>query len=137
MDKSGLEGLLERLEKCEGPDRGIDGLIARDILGWLPHFDLEGDDILMWYEYGGHWHQPDDPCDGYHSVGEDHPDPDEFTNSLDACIALVERVLTEPIACGNKYACSYGMGPMNEAPTPALAFLTAAVKMLIAETENK
>src|SRR5262249_29396834 len=55
-DRDRLLALLARVEAATGPDRGLDGQIARDVIGWLPYFDLEGDDILNWPDMGGHWH---------------------------------------------------------------------------------
>lgn len=83
-----IDALIARLEAASGPDRGLDGLIARDALGWLPYFDLDGDDLLDWPEIGGHWHKPGNPCDGRHSVTNEHADPPAYTASLDAAMSL-------------------------------------------------
>lgn len=94
-----LRELEKRLEEATRPDRGLDGIIARDVAGWIPHFDLEGDRIIKWHRYGGHWHEPGThpkkgTCrarsDNYPGFQTDCP---EFTKSLDAAVALVERVL--------------------------------------------
>ena len=91
--------LLEKLQAATEGSRGLDGLIARDIEGWLPYFDLDGDDLLDWPDMGGHWHQPGDLCDHSHSVSSSesgpHRDPPHYTTSIDAAFALVERVLPE------------------------------------------
>ena len=88
--------LLEKLKAATEGSRGLDGLIARDIEGWLPYFDLDGDDLLDWPDMGGHWHQPGDLCDHSHSVdcskSGPHRDPPHYTTSIDAALALMERV---------------------------------------------
>ena len=63
----------------------------------------------------------------------------EFAATLDAAVALVEKVLPEPapffltIACANKYACSYGAGNFYEGPTPAIALLRCLISVLAEE----
>lgn len=133
---SDLHSLLERLQKADGPDREIDAAIIlmiehpgyrfpESVLNRVPH------DLQEAYERLTH--------DGF-GAGK-RPPP--YTAALDAAISLVEKVLPEPapffltIACAKEYGCSYGMGPMFIAPTPALALLTAMVQALIQEKENE
>lgn len=90
-----MTSLMDKLRSADKGSRGLDGLIARDIEGWLPSFGLEGDKITEWTKMGGHWHQPGDPCDHTHSVdwGENglHRDPPHYTTSVDAALAFAER----------------------------------------------
>ena len=94
-----MSELIQRLSEAEEGSRGLDGLIARDVEGWLPYFDLDGNDLIDWPDMGGHWHQPDDPCNHTHSVDSSetgpHRDPPCYTTSIDAALALVERVLPD------------------------------------------
>lgn len=94
-----LSALVRRVEGATGPDRGLDGLIARDVEGWVPHFDLDGDDLLDWPDMGGHWHRPKThpkrgECkarsDSYPGFESECP---SYTSSLDAAVSFVERVL--------------------------------------------
>lgn len=89
--------LKERMAKATGPDRGLDGLIARDVLGWVPDFALEGDRLLLWPNTGGHWEWPDYEDDWLEQQTGDFPDPQEFTASIDAALALLKRMLPSSI----------------------------------------
>ena len=90
MDKQALIALLERVEKATGPDRELDCRISH-------HFDRRG----IWYgaaEDSG-W-APAETVDGWddtkwHEVGQDYVSSlvQQFTRSIDAALALVERVL--------------------------------------------
>ena len=94
--------LREWVEKATGPERGLDGLIARDVLGWIPYFGLEGDALVDWPMMGGHWHQPGDLCGHWHDVSKaKYPDPPEYTASIDAAITLYlvkpDRIPSDPL----------------------------------------
>jgi len=140
MNKPALEGLLERLEKCEGPDREIDFWISARIYNPSHHTDAEL--------------QADIDAVGIEGMVIEAP----YTASLDACIALVERVLPgyrwhlhsvayvdgayqgDGIGRADIHSpLSSGWGPkwFSCAPGYALPLLTATVKALIAETKNK
>lgn len=85
-----MKELIRRLTKAAGPDRGLDGMIARDVLGWLLYFDLDGGRVIKWHQSGGHWHLPGDPCDGRHPISaERNPDPPCFTASADDALTLI------------------------------------------------
>lgn len=142
-DRKTLEALLKRVEEAGGEDRGLDGLIARDLLGWLPYFDLSGDYLLEWPDMGGHWHLPGDPCDHRHHVDEEHnPDPAEFTASVDDALELVERLLPGAIL-GMKgprwkvslWTARVGYHETEWHITLSLAILAALLKALIGQTE--
>jgi hypothetical protein len=150
MTMTDLRALRERVAGLQGPDRGVDGLIARDLLGWLPYFDLDGDRLLDWHQAAGHWHLPGDPCDGRHSVDDErNPDPDEFTASIDAAVALIERVLpgcVGDVDFGHAHADQPGArlfvpseigNHAAEAPTPALALLLALLDAKISEEPSR
>lgn len=98
-----VTGLVERLEKATGGDRGLDALLAQ-VAGWEWHGDGPVEEYPMW---AGHWVQPGFPMNGTFGVrgkglcdcnvisethGNDKPPP-HYTASLDAALALVERVL--------------------------------------------
>jgi hypothetical protein len=75
-----VTGLVERLEKATGPDREIDGLIVLTFYGWTFQ-KMKGDSCPYWREQNAEWYQR--KKDG----------PPKVTASLDAALALVERVL--------------------------------------------
>ena len=73
--------IIARLEKAEGPDREIDGFIAL-VEGWT--FEkMEGDRSPYWRKPG--------VTDYF--MRSDLP---RYTASIDAAIALVERILPDP-----------------------------------------
>ena len=89
---NGVAELLERVKAATGPDRGLDGLIARDLEGWVPHFALKGDELTDWPDMGGHWHLPDDPdADDCQRAPSNEPPP--YTVSIEAALTLAERML--------------------------------------------
>lgn len=143
-----LHEILERLEKAEGPDREIDA--------WLI-FAL---DLEQRYIAGGKEPIPRDikwdgvefslyDENGKHGFWGPHVVP-EFTASLDAAVALVEKMLPEwwwrvnggsPATKGRlRTACVAPIGThdtINEiGMTAPLALLAAMAKALIAETEK-
>jgi hypothetical protein len=98
--------IIKRLEAATGPDRGLDGIIARDVEHWIPHFDLDGDDLLDWPDMGGHWHSPGDPSAFRCAIVDGALEPPHYTASIDAALALVERMLPGwgwNISCPDKY----------------------------------
>jgi hypothetical protein len=75
-----LSDLIERVEKATGPDREIDYEIARTIEGYAnAPTDLEG---IQAADHGA-------------GIWPDGGQPGRYTASLDAAIALVERVLPD------------------------------------------
>lgn len=154
---SDLRALAERLEKATGADRALDGLLAV-LGGWEWHGD---GGVERHATCAGHWVSPESPTNG--SFGKRGPglcdcltiserfgnteDAPAYTSSIDAAVALAERVLagchwsvtnaavrpranvwapqpTRPI-----------MGPYSSAPTPALALCLAVVRAKLAEAE--
>lgn len=85
-----LRGLIARLEKLEGPDREIDGLL----FGWLHNTEPCGTFMCGFVEEKFQFRHPDDSPEGryraWYVSGDDVP---AYTESLDAAVALVERVL--------------------------------------------
>lgn len=141
MKKLDLKALLERVRNATGPDRGLDGLLARDVEGWIPHFALEGEDIIDWPWMGGHWHLPGDPdADDCQQAPSD--EPPAYTASIDAALALVERVLPGWQWCLNRLGRPMALvnnGPgvqfeCERAETMPLAILTS---LLLALTSNQ
>lgn len=143
-----LRGLIERLEKLEGPDREIDAEINGLSHGGRVHLvDLE-DGVVVWEK----------PIDGMwvRRILKLSRVP-RYTASLDAAVALVERVLpgwsgvvdfgTEsPIRRADLYSPVKEMGedeygnPVEirddaggEGSTPAIALLIAALRALSQE----
>ena len=142
-----LDALIERLEKLEGADRGVDGLIARDVDGWVPHFDLEGDRLLEWHDFGGHWHRAGThpkgaACkarsDSYPGFERECP---SYTASLDAALALVARVLPgwgfhfgsnidDTFHAEVEHRMAPGTASVADAKTPAIALYLATLQAL-------
>lgn len=83
---SDLRGLIERLEKATGPDRELDGAM------WL-HFDQEAL-YKCWgvrgMRYAGHVHTKAEKAAHIKRMSEYYAPA--YTASLDAAVALVERV---------------------------------------------
>lgn len=117
-----LPELEKRLEEATGPDRDLDGALASII---APH-QVESDDGDWWW--GPYNEQP--------------VRVPEFTSSIDAAVALAERVL--PWWCWSvslndegQYLCEIapkgcpGGGPDCEKQSPALALCLAIVRALI------
>lgn len=139
-----LTDILARLEKAEGPDRELDGLIYGHFEGLKRndgtfHLDIDGERFQFEHPTLRH---PAGPAALYvhgYNVGE-------FTASLDAALALVERCLpgaywrAERLAPaltfdGEPFWASCGLAGAQEAAhakTPAIALLIALVKALIA-----
>lgn len=76
-----MTALIARLEAAEGPDRALDREIGLRIDGWYETVDSHGECLMA---NGDRY--PDHPASEYPS----------FTESLDAALALAERVL-EPV----------------------------------------
>lgn len=158
-----VTGLVERLEKATGGDRGLDALLAQ-VAGWEWHGDGPVEEYPLW---AGHWVQPGFPMNGTFGIrgkglcdcnvidethGNDKPPP-AYTASLDAALALVERVLP-----GWSYGITSPDNPEDDpalqrqhfsarlrksvqiirahAPTPALALCLAALKALAQGNEG-
>lgn len=102
-----MRELIERLEKADGPSRGLDGRIAW-ALGWrFNGVDINDDDFDEWDTIGGHWHKPgEDFCPVNRSFDERlWPNPPEYTASVDAAIELADRVLPDrPIAITDNHS---------------------------------
>ena len=93
LDKAELKDVIERLEKADGPDREIDSYIYYDILGYCRHANRT---------YSGAQSDTGFDCDdcGASSWGELgkfgqrlYDAPPNYTASVDAAIALTERML--------------------------------------------
>jgi hypothetical protein len=102
-----IPDLIERLEKAEGPSRGLDGRIAW-ALGWrFNGFIWDGDpiggpdtveDFEEWEHIGGSWHQPGDRFINIDETWDAAanlrwPEPPEWTASIDAAVKLCELTL--------------------------------------------
>ena len=131
VDIATLKDIRDRLVRATGPDRELDAAIGR-CEGWeLRQF--RGDDKEYWRAPGDKW--------GCRSSVP------SYTANLDACVALAERVLPgrswkvafdpePPIDAGGCFWAR--MSPrLHYAATPALAFLTAIVSVLIAKAEKE
>lgn len=84
-DTAKLEDLVGRVEAATGPDRELDGAIALAVGGWHRDWLDEGRNphhMPDWYW----WHTDDHP----HQATDAHP---RYTSSIDAALALAERVL--------------------------------------------
>lgn len=75
-----MQELIARLEAAEGPDRALDREIGLRIDGWYETVDSHGECLMV---NGDRY--PDHPESEYPS----------FTESLDAALALAERVLPD------------------------------------------
>lgn len=142
--------LIERLEAAEAGSRELDAAIAIEVLGWN-----------LWRSKHGHWHvngpkgerfEHGEPNDWFYDprTGEKFPEPlppidwvdraevGDFTSSLDASLALAERVLpgcrvmVERDHDGSGWACvrprEDGPAITSEATAPALALCIAILK---------
>lgn len=137
-----LHELLERLEKAEGPDREIDALIVvcfRVTDNLAPWVDKN---FPVWRA------RSDGHVEVVHNAGEGGVNwkPESYTASLDAVIALVEKMgwsvhfLHFSPKRQNAAICKFNRsdhGYEAEAKTMPIATLTAMVKALIAEKENE
>lgn len=127
-----LRGLIERLEKLGGPDQDVDAEIAIHVLGFI-----KTNRMAAWPEEQPIW-EFTDPA--RNTTGGWSVMVREYTASLDAAVALVERVL--PHAC---WVVKRGFGhsamiwflkqdrdawPEYHGPTPAIALLIAALRAL-------
>lgn len=128
MDKAKLEALLERVEKATGPDRELDAMAFQ---GFDPHFP-EG----AMQMHAGFIDPANFATGPYTSVKAP-----AYTASIDAALALVERVLPEHdwilqhTNGGLTIACQLGPNKdrLGWGETPALAILAALLTALIAQ----
>lgn len=130
-----LRSLLARVEVADGADRELDGRIWAATAG-VTILEWDGDGVLWKDEHGGLRHQRDDRIPAY-------------TASIDAVVALVERVLPSgwtrvdvwntddvkqvtasvlPLPVPNSTS-------SGKAATAPLALLSALLKALIAREE--
>lgn len=120
-----LQSLLSRIEAASGPDREIDRAIGFALDGWTVRNDITGYTDCDAIVTGDGNVFVDDPGGMYPS----------FTESLDAAVALVEKML------GNRWNV-YGVGQAvihidddefvrDAGATPALALCAALIKALI------
>lgn len=135
-----LQDLLTRVEAASGPDREIDVYIAL-WQGWTLHTD-EADPVYRgvvseWWK---------DPADKDWSTTSNPPD---YTASIDAAVALVEKKLpgwiwwvsATPSASLDVAEARAGMPyqrvESNNCATPPLALLAALLKALIAREQTR
>ncbi len=137
-ERTDYSALIERLV-AGGPDRGLDGLIARDVAGWVQHFGLNGDDLVYWPVSGGHWESPD-----ARYIPGNSEEPPRYTASIDAALALVERCLGRGdlsinytgTAASQRWACTIRMDDnpagdrVGQSDFPAIAILIALLRAL-------
>lgn len=134
-----LDELLARVEKAEGPDRELDRDLAR-AFGWT-----ETDTGNDWRDVN--WNRPD----GFRLPIGTLAEPPFFTASLDAALALCERVLPgwswmlrgASASGGQDFAKlwrPYQTPPGNDfdafGKSPPLALLAAMLKALIAQAAS-
>ncbi len=138
---SGLTELLARVEGCKGPDREIDCAIAVALEGYYtkPHPGWPDDPTRTMYckiDADGSRIEPGNASDML---------VHEYTGSIDAALALVERMLPgwdygmdrdqgEFIVTLTAAGASMAKGHQAEAATLPLAILTALLNALIART---
>lgn len=141
-----LKALLERVEKAEGPDRELDAAIYNALYtdNYRPH---------AFHSFEQKFHAVHRYHDGW-LVGKDNSDEwaenlPKFTASIDAAVALVEKMLpgwawgvhVNPRAVGGFLAHVTERSPIRPmpnigaAPTPALALCAALLRALIAKAE--
>ena len=112
IDRAALEAILARIEAATGPDRELDYDIAIMVRG-----QPDTDPKIRWaYFY-------------------------RYTASIDAALALTERVLDWSWRVGNtpsgRAFCQLGANGIEaEAATPPLAILAATVRAMIATAER-
>lgn len=152
--------LIEKLEAAEGPSRELDAEVAVALAGWEWH---GGGEPREFQRFAGHWKKPGE--EGYGTLegqlckcaesGNSEPPP--YTSSLDAAVALVERLLPGawretsgpraylniPKAVPNYWrATVQPWGPKNAntagwGATEPLAILAALLKALEAREESE
>jgi hypothetical protein len=127
---SDLKELLARVEKATGADRGLDVLIAERFDGVAPGGCFSG----------GLYYAPDG------RGGTGCPRIEQYTASLDASLALVERVLPDaPVLIGMRQTpetqpwarLADWRGEDATGSTPALALLVALLKALLAKENDR
>ncbi len=126
--RADLQALLERVEKAEGPDEEVDMQLCLLAYPEIMAVSEKRDD--------GFW---------YHKQWGRMSVPANYTASIDAAVALVEKMLpgwTGHLDFGGSQACAYAIRPLTEGPlvehrafatTPALALIAALLRALIAQ----
>ena len=101
-----LAGLIERLEKATGPDREIDALIEIEARRQEAYrVGLNDDQRAKWKPVGSNG-EVEEGGTRYHSP--------KFTASLDATVALIERVLPGcEFSLTNLYGVAHAELPLN------------------------
>lgn len=144
-DQPSLKDLLARVEAATGGDRELDALIAS-------HFRVGPDDEPDWLKRWGGEFRPHHKFPGsvtaMHSDGSTgvHWKSERYTTSLDAALALVERVLPEANCVGfdkipgeiSAYVSRNFVGDGHwyqdaTSHTPALALIAALLRALITQ----
>ena len=125
-----LEALLARVEGEKGEDRAMDAEIALHIGGCVRYRNWYDDDAKTQHAWHFKWQ---DDC-------EWEPLP-HFTTSLDAAVALVERVRPGNVLEVEGFAGSAQWGAMvaehgATAPTPARALIAALLRAEIAKPQE-
>lgn len=134
-----LADLLERVEKASGPDRGLDEALA-NAFGW--DFQTKSEGGRVWTE----WKRPE----GFRLPLGTLADPPFFTASIDAALALVERVLPGANCLGvektphgwdgyvsrNYVADGHWLHEGHDRASAPLALLAALLRALIANPHN-
>ena len=149
--------LIEKLEAASEPSRELDAEVAVALEGWEWH---GGGEPREFQRFAGHWKKPGE--EGYGTLegqlckcaesGNSEPPP--YTSSLDAAVALVERVLP-PLYGGTlpAYGWKWGVyktlywtawvrehgdeGVEVMRKTPALALCIALLRALEAREESE
>lgn len=101
-----LSDLLERVKSAGGPDRELDANIATAIGGYI--YEKRGRDQKAWFY----------PTDGRHGRRQIHGSYDaleRFTASVDAALALVERLCPDLVITFTRIGDGSGMLQITEA----------------------
>lgn len=126
--------LIDRLSKLDGPDRGVDARIWCEVRGvvYLDHYPLIHETQVFYKEKGRRKEQVS---------GDDIPHAALYTASVDAALALAERVLPghtggfQPGIESKTWATVYYASPVEvhevakaKAATPAIALCIAILR---------
>lgn len=130
-----LHELLAEVEGAKGPSRELDEKLC-EAFGWVRQYRYDG---MLGFDVHTGWLLPDGTTRGYATP---------LTASLDACAALQKRLLPrwgfffrqdrDGNFCGALEPPYFSTTPgACSAATPALAWLAAIIRALIAQQETK
>ena len=141
--------LIEKLEAAEGPSRELDAMVRAVLFGDFVHCDANMLSTCYNYPDCSDWDGCGEPIgmsDERKSYPSDWRDDERlpaYTSSLDASLALLERVLPKWVGEISTIGCATIARPgikrpafHGDADTPALALLIAIVEALDAMEQN-